>query len=70
MLYRCEVSALKAEAPAPFMVRLTCHWFEVVDSPALAEVTCLPCTLALSRTYLPQTPPLLPQATTCRSGLS
>ena len=22
------------------MVRLTCHWLEVVDSPALAEVTC------------------------------
>ena len=60
---------LKAAAPALFSDRLTCHWLEVVDSPAVAEVICLPCTLATSRTYLPHCPPLLPQATTCTSGL-
>jgi len=66
----CEVRVLKAEAPAPFIVRLTCHWLEVVDSAAEAEVTCLPSTLALSRMYLPHTPLLLPQATTCWFSLS
>ncbi len=65
----CEVSVLKAEAPWPFIVRLTCHWLDVVDRPALAEVTHLPCTLATSSAYLPHCPPLLPHATTCTSGL-
>jgi len=64
------VSALKAEAPSLFSVRLTCHWLEVVDSPAVAEVTHLPWTLATSSAYLPHCPPLLPQATTWMSGLS
>jgi len=69
LVYRREVSLLKAAAPAPFSDRLTCHWFEVVDRPAVAEVTCLPCTLATSSANLPHCPPLLPQATTCTSGL-
>ena len=59
----------KAAAPVPFSVRLTCHWLEVVDSDAVAAVTCVPCTLATSSAYLPHVPLLLPQATTCTSGL-
>ena len=68
-MYISEVSVLKAAAPLLFSVRLTCHSLEVVDSAALAAVTSVPWTLATSSRYLPHWPPLVPQATTCRSGL-
>ena len=61
---------LKAAAPWPFSVRLTCHWLEVVDRPAFAAVISVPLTLATSSANLPHCPaPGLPQATTCTSGL-
>ena len=56
---------LKAAAPWPFSVRLTCHWLEVVDRPAFAAVISVPLTLATSSANLPHCPaPALPQATT------
>ena len=69
-MYISEVSVPKAAAPLLFSVRLTCHWLEVVDSAAVAEVTSVPWTLDTSSRYLPHWPlPLLPQATTCSAGL-
>ena len=68
-MYISEVSVLKAAAPLLFSVRLTCHWLEVVDSAAVAEVTSVPWTLDTSSRYLPHWPlPLVPQATTCLVG--